>query len=94
MTERTPPTERPTRGTVGALDLGSAGVLETARGLGTAGAVAAVLYQLLTGQMERMGDDIDEMGGRIERIQADVTALRTDVTRLQVEAERDRATPR
>lgn len=84
----TDPRARQPRQTVGSLDLQSAGVLEVIRGLGTSGVAVAVLYQLLTGQISALSDDVDRMALRVDQMGADVTALRVDVTRLQAQQDR------
>lgn len=84
---------RTRRGTVGSLDTSTAAILEVTRGLGTAGAVAAVLYQMITGQIDRLGDDVDAVRADVSAMRAEVAGLRIDVTRLQVEADRDRSGP-
>jgi len=92
-TDRTDPVQR-TRGTVGSLDLQSAGVMEIGRGIATSGGAALLLYQLLTGQIQAIAQDVDRLTERVEHVSADVTSLRGDVIRLQVQTAAGQATPR
>lgn len=83
-TDRTDPAQRARR-TVGSLDLQSAGVMEIGRGIATSGGAALLLYQLLTGQIQAIAQDVDRLGERVERMSTEVTSLRGDVIRLQVQ---------
>lgn len=83
--ERTDPAARARR-TVGSLDLQSAGAMEIGRGVLTSGGAALLLYQLLTGQIQDIAQDVDRLTVRIERVADDVTSLRSDVIRLQAQS--------
>ncbi len=87
-----PPDAEAPAATVGQLPVGTAGVLEMLRGLGTSGVVVGVLWVALTDRM----DDIET---RVERAQADTSAdiaalaikidgLAVQVQAMQVEAAR------
>ena len=83
--DTTDPVVRPPRRTVGGLDLQSAGALEMVRGAVTSGGVGMLLYQLLTGQIDDIADDVDRLAARVEQVGSDVNELRGDVIRLQAQ---------
>lgn len=83
--DATDPVVRPPRRTLGGLDLQSAGALEVVRGAVTSGGAAVLLYQLLTGQIDDIADDVDRLAVRVDQIGVAVGGLREDVIRLQAQ---------
>lgn len=78
----------PRKGGVGDLSLGAAGALEAARGLGTAGAVALVLYQALSGQLDDVRDELRGVTGEVATMRAEIGTMRVEIARLEERMER------
>ena len=79
------------RGSIGDLDVKTAGALELARGGLTSGAAVLIFYQLLRGDLQEVRDDVAglraQLTGDVAALRVDMQALRVDVTRLQVQVE-------
>ena len=67
---------------LGDLDTATAGALEALRGVGTAGAVAVVLYQMLTAQL---GDLREDVAATRRDLTSEVSSLRGEVSGLRVQ---------
>lgn len=88
MSDPTPETtESAVRRTVGGLDLSSAIGAEALRGLLTTGGVGMVLYQLATGQLQDIANDVDRLTVRMDHLSEQVVEMREDFIRLQVQAQ-------
>lgn len=97
--------EMPMRPTVGGLGLGTAGILEIGKTSGITGVAFYVLWSLISGDLDRLHDGIDDVAEQVTGVQSDVQSLRnevqkemqelrTDVTRLQVQTDlRDNRKP-
>jgi len=95
----------PARPTVGGLGLGTAGILEIGKTSGITGVAFYVLWSLISGDLDRLHDGIDDVAEQVTGVQSDVQSLRnevqkemqelrTDVTRLQVQTDlRDNRKP-
>ena len=94
--DTTPATETPAQ-TVGGMDPRQAGALEIIRGLGTTGGGVALIWYLLTGEIDALAKRLDERAGRtdaqIAALATDIGSLRVDVARLQVQVQVQAAPP-
>lgn len=84
-------------GALGDMDARTAGMLEIARGLGTSGAVMLLFYQLVTGQLERVSDEVGALRGQLTNdvaaLNREVSDLRLGLARVEVKLERDDSAP-
>lgn len=89
--EATDPAARAPRRRISDLDLPTAGALEVGRGVLTSGSAVLVLWQLISGQLGDMRDDIRAVGADVAQVRGALTSLQMDVARLQ--ARQDMAAP-
>lgn len=92
MSDTTPPPQPGLPARLGDMSTTQAGVLEVARGLGSAGAAAVLLYYALTGEIDALARQVDQgqdaLESRIARLELSVDRLSVEVQAVKIDAAR------